>query len=184
MKIFKYILFLLSLNIGLAKEATTLDPATNLNSIPVPKYHFPATNSFDIRTSLKIKFLEGKKILFFDFHYIRIKQSYLKEYTSWFAKMKRSLVGNWTPTSFDCDNFSLLYKSMLSTAIYKHNKSREILVGIIMVKQKVPALGLPAGDWHSLNIVGTDEGWIVVEPQTGEFINLKEYPNEIVKYIF
>jgi len=28
-----------------------------------------------------------------------------------------------------------------------------------------------------LNLIGTDRGWIVVEPQTGAMVELSKYPN-------
>ena len=179
----KYLGFLLILNISYATESPKGNP-TNLDSLPTPKYTLHATDSFDIRKELKIKLFEGNRLTFFDFHYIGITHSYFEEYTKWFLNVKTNLLNGSTPESFDCDNFSLLYKSLLSTAVYKNNKDKEILVGVIMVRQKHPMLGIPAGVLHALNIVKTDMGWFVVEPQTGEFINLKDYPNEIRKYIF
>jgi hypothetical protein len=40
------------------------------------------------------------------------------------------------------------------------------------------------GNYHALNIIKTNKGWFVVEPQTGQYMDLKSYPNEIEKYIF
>ena len=181
-RLIKYLALLLTTHSIIANE-TPVKPTT-IDSIPAPIYYFPATNIYDIRKSLKIKFLENHRCIFFDFHYIGVKHEFFVEYTKWFTRVKDRIVGAYRPTSFDCDNFALLYKSLMSTSIYKNNKNREILVGIISVKQKKAILGIDEGVLHALNIVKTDKGWFVVEPQTGEFISLKDYPNEITRYIF
>jgi len=58
------------------------------------------------------------------------------------------------------------------------------LVGVIVVVQKEKALGIPTSATHALNLVFTDKGWIVYEPQTGQHCPLSEYPNVINTYIF
>ena len=45
--------------------------------------------------------------------------------------------------------------------------------------------GVAGGDYqHALNIVGTQGGWFVYEPQTGFYDRLEHYKNDIIWYIF
>jgi len=157
----------------------------NFNSIPPPVYHYPAKTNFDIKTDLNIQLWELSKTIFFDTHYVGIKYKYLKEYNKWFEEFTWFFDFEYLKEAYDCDNFALLYKSLLSSAAYKKNVNREILVGLLVVRQEKTWGGIPNSvNFHALNLVYTDKGWVVIEPQSGTVSSLKEYPNPIIYYIF
>ena len=80
--------------------------------------------------------------------------------------------------NLDCDNFAMLYKSMMSVSAYKANSDNEPCVALLVVRQVNKFGGVPTGGLHMVNLVMTNQGWFVIEPQTGEFISLEKYPNQ------
>ncbi|MGJ3244398.1 MAG: hypothetical protein ACFE0O_15765, partial [Opitutales bacterium] len=50
-------------------------------------------------------------------------------------------------------------------------------VGSAVARQKTAWAGPGAGGHHAVGIAATDRGWMVVEPQTGEMVDLDRYPN-------
>lgn len=125
-------------------------------------------------------------IIYFDKAYDVLSTEQLFTFIEWW---KIFLVKNnlrHRENSFDCDNFSNLFKSILFlTNKYKEN-SGQILVGLAIVKQKFAFAYIPSGNevWHMMNIVYTDEGWYMVEPQNGMYIHIDYYPNEILSVYF
>ena len=86
--------------------------------------------------------------------------------------------------NLDCDNFALFYKSLFSISRYKAGKAKEPAVALVIVEQKFPFGGIPSGDLHMLNLIFTNNGWYIFEPQTGESIILEDYVNqEFIKFI-
>lgn len=155
-----------------------------LNEVPPARYAYPGLSDREAKRSIKIPVYNWSKALFTDAQYVRVKHDYFLEFNKWFmAATKRSYkdLGD----GYDCDNFAHLYKSLMSTASYKNNSKREVLAGVIFVTQRKDFGGVSAGQYnHALNLVGTDKGWFVIEPQTGKFCELKDYPNSIMWYIF
>ena len=155
-----------------------------LEDVPAARYHYPGLTDTQSKRSLKIPPYNWTQAVFTDAEYVRIKHDYFLEFNKWFmAATKRSYkdLGD----GYDCDNFAHLYKSLMSTAAYKNNSKREVLAGVIFVAQRKAFGGIPAGKYnHALNLIGTDKGWFVIEPQTGEMCELKDYPNYIMWYIF
>ena len=121
----------------------------------------------------------------FDPDYIGVKYDYFIQFNKWWKSLRNEYL-KLDSKSFDCDNYAFLYKSLMTSAVIKAPQSKQILVGMIVVSQKTKALGIPSipDIKHALCIVYTSKGWMVVEPQTNQFISLKEYPNTIYKYIF
>ena len=155
-----------------------------LNEVPPARYAYPGLSDREAKRSIKIPVYNWSKALFTDAQYVRVKHDYFLEFNKWFmTATKRSYkdLGD----GYDCDNFAHLYKSLMSTASYKNSSKREVLAGVIFVTQRKDFGGIPAGKYnHALNLVGTDKGWFVIEPQTGKFCELKDYPNSIMWYIF
>ena len=78
----------------------------------------------------------------------------------------------------------MLYKSLFSIGTLKNDVKREILVGVILVEQTEKFLGIPPANRHALNIVFTEKGWVVYEPQTNMLCLLTEYPFAIKAFVF
>ena len=170
--------------------------STDFATMPTPKYHFPAKTEKDIYKELlpRLDMEFEPWTVTFDTHYVGIKYEYFEKFNKWYAPFltkinheeRKGNKGKNSGEAYDCDNHAMLYKSLMSCATLKKKSAlREILVGVIVVVQKEKALGIPSSEiTHALNIVFTDKGWIVYEPQTGQHCLLSKYPNVINTYIF
>ena len=112
---------------------------------------------------------------------------FFKKFNKWFKEL---LFDNGimslgeSKQSLDCDNFAMLYKSLFGVASYANNSDAEFAVGAVVVEQVNEFGGIPSGYLHMLNIIFTNKDWYIFEPQTGEYIELHNYPNqEFIKYI-
>lgn len=157
--------------------------AVAFNLPPKPDYIYPATNGIKIEGSLMKYVVPDWGGLIFDTHYIGVKYGYFNKFNKWFQGELSKIEIPDEGESFDCEDYALLYKSLLGMASLKQSKLRQISVGVIIVDQKKKALGIPAIGSHALNIVLTDKGWIVYDPQTDKSCKLKDYPNKIISYI-
>lgn len=111
---------------------------------------------------------------------------FFAKFNKWFKKLQ--FENGFLPIdqkeNLDCDNFAMLYKSLMSVSSYKSPSKHEPAVGLIVVKQKNSFGGIPKGYLHMLNLVFTNQGWYIFEPQTGKFDKLENYPNqEYIEYI-
>tara|TARA_B100000085_G_scaffold285631_1_gene322596 strand:+ start:184 stop:789 length:606 start_codon:yes stop_codon:yes gene_type:complete len=112
---------------------------------------------------------------------------FFKKFNSWFENLLfenglMSLGGN--GENLDCDNYAMLYKSLMGVASYSNGVDVEFAVGLVVVEQRKPFGGIPEGYLHMLNLVFTNKDWYIFEPQTGEYIELYKYPNQKhIKYI-
>ena len=155
-----------------------------LTSIPTPIYHFPSKTSFDIQREVQPDFQNKIPSVTLDSHYIGVKYDYFLEFNKWYTKQTKGVSNDKNNESFDCDNHAMLYKSLFSIGTLKNDFKREIMVGVILVEQTEKYLGIPPTRRHALNIIFTDKGWIVYEPQTNLMCNLKEYPLSIKAFVF
>ena len=157
--------------------------ATALDLPPAPKYIYPATNGIEIERSFDKYVTPDWGGLIFDTHYIGVEYKYFNKFNKWFqAELSKIEIPD-DGEAFDCEDYALLYKSLFGMAAFKESNLRQIAVGVIIVDQKKEALGIPAVGSHALNIILTDKGWIVYEPQTNKSCKLSAYPNKITSYI-
>ena len=155
-----------------------------LTTIPTPIYHFPSKTSFDIQREVQPDFQNKIPSVTLDSHYIGVKYDYFLEFNKWYIKNTNGISNDKNNESFDCDNHAMLYKSLFSIGTLKNDFKREIMVGVILVEQTEKFLGIPKVRRHALNIVFTEKGWIIYEPQTNMFCNIKEYPMPIKAFVF
>lgn len=71
---------------------------------------------------------------------------------------------------FDCDDFAMLWKILTSL---RHSKSKigesqGVACGIVWFRQEISGIG------HAINIVKTENGWRMFDPQSEQFIDLSE----------
>jgi len=157
----------------------------SLSDMPGVTYHYPGLTDKDARKSLEEWLSVRGGAIFPDVHYIRIKHESFIAFNKWFQETTEQLKNEEIGDGYDCDNYSFLYKSLLGVSSYKNKNLREILIGVIYVKQKHPFGGIPSGKFdHALNIIYTELGWFIYEPQTGKFDKIENYPNEILWFIF
>jgi hypothetical protein len=156
-----------------------------LEDVPGARYHYPGLTDREAKRSLNIPVYNWSKAIFTDASYVRVKHDYFLEFNKWFIGATKRFYRKDLGDGYDCDNFAHLYKSLLATAAYKNSSKREVLAGVIFVAQREAFGGIKGGEYnHALNLIGTEKGWFVIEPQTGKMCELKDYPNNIMWYIF
>jgi hypothetical protein len=146
-------------------------------------FHFSHQRGFNYS---KLKVDKNIKMLLLDAVYEEVDFYEMKKFNNWFQdfKFQNGVMPIDQKENLDCDNFALLYKSLFSVSRYKSDTKKEPAVALVVVEQKRPFAGIPAGLLHMLNLVFTNNGWYIFEPQTGEAILLEDYPNqEFIKFI-
>jgi hypothetical protein len=130
--------------------------------------------------SIKINVPKNVKILMLDTNYRVLDYHFFRKFNNWFEQVKfqNGIMAINQEENLDCDNFALLYKSLLSISYYKSNVSHEPAVATVLVEQKQSFGGVPAGGLHMLNLIFTSKAWYIFEPQTGQYTELENYPNQ------
>ena len=125
-----------------------------------------------VPTDIKVFLLDGK--------YSIVDYYFFKKFNNWFKKLQfeNGILPIDQKENLDCDNFAMLYKSLMSVAGYKSSSEHEPAVALLVLKQKKPFGGILSGGLHMLCLVFTSNGWYIIEPQTGEYILLEDYPNQ------
>jgi hypothetical protein len=148
-------------------------------------YHFQQQRSFN---SVPMKVPTDIKFLLWDNRYDQVDYYFFRKFNNWFNKLlfENGLLSlGENGEALDCENYAMLYKSTMSLANLKSGNKNELAVGIVVVRQMNEFARIPAtGGLHAVNLVMTNKGWYIVEPQTNQFILLEDYPNqEYVQYI-
>lgn len=164
-------------------------------SLPILKYSNDGAHHKNIRSDLEKAGVRAANWVYggshaiqaHDRYYTSIDRQSMIDYTAWFKVTFQSIIRA-GGEAFDCDNVAFLYRHGLSAASVKNKQSKEILCGVVMVKHVHDFGGILSNGskddpvLHGLNIVKTDYGWYIVEPQTGKWCPLDSYPNK--DYIF
>lgn len=118
-----------------------------------------------------------------DDSYAEINAKALSDYQNWFQTKLYDLgVTHWDK-QFDCDNVANLYADLLQLKFYLSNWSSD-------APPKGADSPAVASFWyrpncgdlsHAINAIGTNEGLIFIEPQTGQRLNLT--PNELASQL-
>ena len=141
-------------------------------------YHFGYQRGYnsvtiDVPTDINVYMVDSK--------YKEVDYYWFRKFNSWFKTLLFEngimSLGDGTE-NLDCDNFAMLYKSLMSVSAYKAKSDNEPCVALLVVRQHNEFGGVPIGGLHMVNLVMTNQGWYVIEPQTGEFIRLEDYPNQ------
>lgn len=144
--------------------------------------HFISQKSFNWKDT---KVPTTAKIVLLDSKFEVVDYYFFKKFNNWFKELQ--FENGFLPIdqkeNLDCDNFAMLYKSLMGIASYKSKSQYEPAVAVAVVEQKNEFGGIPAGYLHMLNLVFTNNGWYIFEPQTGKFVKLEDYPNqEYIQY--
>ena len=145
--------------------------------------HFSMQRGFNWVT---IKVPKDVQIALFDSRYREVDYYWWLKFNKWFDELKfeNGVMPIDQKQNMDCDNFALLYKSLMGVSGYKSGDPDEPAVAVMFVQQRNAWGGIPEGGLHMVNLVFTLEGWFVYEPQTGKRILLENYPNAgYVQYI-
>lgn len=136
--------------------------------------------------SQKIEVPKDIGMIILDNRYQTVDYFYFKRFNKWFRSLifENGIMPIMQNETIDCDNFAMLYKSLMSVAAYASNNSQEFAVAAVAVVQVNEFGGIPSGGLHMLNLVFTSKEWYIYEPQTGKYIELHKYPNQkYIKYI-
>lgn len=127
------------------------------------------------------------KVTLFDVNYKAVDYYFFLKFNKWFEKLKfeNGIMPIDQKENLDCDNFAMLYKSLMGISGYKSSNKSEPSVAVVVVRQVNEYGGIPASNGlHMVNLVMTNNGWFIFEPQSGKFILLENYPNqEFIKYL-
>jgi hypothetical protein len=122
----------------------------------------------------------GVKFYFQDFAYVPVRFEWLQQYVLWWKEAMENFGIAYANDAFDCENYARLFKAMLDVQIIpielKESKSLASATVLVYPKSEFGGVG-PESGTHVLNLVGTDRGWFIVEPQTGAMVELSRYPN-------
>jgi hypothetical protein len=123
---------------------------------------------------------EGLKFYFQDFKYVPVRFEWLQQYIEWWREAGENFGIGYANDAFDCENFARLFKALADTCIVpiKLKEKTALATATLLVYPKNEFGGVgPESGTHVLNLVGTDRGWMVVEPQTGALVEISKYPN-------
>tara|TARA_R110002020_G_scaffold180152_1_gene374238 strand:- start:21169 stop:21780 length:612 start_codon:yes stop_codon:yes gene_type:complete len=127
------------------------------------------------------------KVTLFDVNYKAVDYYFFLKFNKWFEELKfeNGIMPIDQKENLDCDNFAMLYKSLMGISGYKSSNKSEPSVAVVVVRQVNEYGGIPASNGlHMVNLVMTNNGWFIFEPQSGKFILLENYPNqEFIKYL-
>lgn len=137
--------------------------------------------------SKPIRVPKDVEILMLDIKYQSVDYFYFKKFNEWFNDLifENGIMPINQNETLDCDNFAMLYKSLFSVGAYASDNLHEFAVASVVVTQKNEFGGIPSGGGlHMVNLIFTTKDWYIFEPQTGEYIELENYPNqEYIQFI-
>lgn len=93
------------------------------------------------------------------------------DYNRYFDSYIYYLGAEYNAEGMDCDNFANFYRQNLVLANLKAGGARlgDVPCATIVVNQR------DKGIFHALNLIRTNRGWFVIEPQDGTLTQLKSY---------
>ncbi len=162
--------------VGCASDGVTLPPLPIWQNTDGSKPIMATDVAIEVR-----KLVPNATIHFQDASYILVSKEWLDDYLVWTWDAAKRAGLEYTPESFDCDDFSVLFTTLASRAAAKAEVKSAPLMARLVV-------GLPDGKRHELVGVATDKGIFIVEPQpdAGPFriTPLSKYPNPIQSVTF
>ena len=141
-------------------------------------YHFNHQRGYN---SIKLEVPRDIRVIQLDSLYRPVDYWWMLRFNNWFKKLQfeNGILPIDQDQNHDCDNFAMLYKSLMSIACYKGGHKDEPACAVMVVRQMESFGGIPAtGGLHMVNLVFTNQGWFVIEPQTNKRVLIEDYPNE------
>lgn len=109
--------------------------------------------------------------------YFSVEDSDISHLARWAAEVERSLGDQgflYRPESGDCDDRADFIFAL--RRFFPRDDATWFVVKISVLQERA-ALGVPAGGGHQLLAVRGSSQWWVIEPATGDYCPLREYPN-------
>ncbi len=170
----------------LALVGCSTAPANTFTVPVIPAWVAPANSApvsaFDVFTASHA-LAPSALLMTSDATYTRVNAKFADAAIAWTQRIVR-LHGRgfvWTAESLDCDKWAKAFSLVFEISAARAGVKAQPLVARIYVNQ-VHAFGgvpaMPAGaNGHALIAIATDEGILVVEPQSGIKTPLTQYPN-------
>ncbi len=175
-------------NKGVAEEKpvtvsmpTEFTPAIDSNGSP--KY----ITADQIEKTLRSHSKEFKK-LYWNWNvkqFILPRHQWLKELLAVYDTMLNKIDVDAKADTWDCENFSSFLNAFATVRIWKAGYyDTRGAIGWMRVDAKKEWAGLPPV-MHALVFAVTEHGLLVIEPQNGQMVELKDYPNkEFIQEVF
>jgi hypothetical protein len=144
-------------------------------------YHFNHQRGYNY---IELEVPRDIRVIQLDSRYREVDYWWVLKFNNWFKKLQHEngILPIDQDQNHDCDNFAMLYKSLMSIASYKGGHKDEPACAVLVVRQVEEFGGIPGtGGLHMVNLVFTNQGWFIIEPQTNKRVLLENYPNE--KYV-
>lgn len=181
------ILFAVLCLAGCATAPGTVDTIT----VPrLPAWRAPADASPVSAMQVQLEVMRlapGVALATSDATFTRINREFAVELIAWTrafvdAEEHTHAAGlHYTAESFDCDKFAKAFTLACELAAGRAGVRAQPLAARIFVHQAAPFGGVPAvpppNDGHALVALDVDGAILIVEPQTGVFAELAQYPN-------
>lgn len=144
---------------GLAGCSSSSAPSVTLAQIPAWRTPSDATVYSPSQVAVEVgRLVPGAQLRFSDNAYTLVSYEWLQAYLSWTwdAALRDGII--YTPESFDCDDFSVLFAVLANRSAARAGlKTAPLIARIVVV--------LPTAARHELIAVATDRGLFIVEPQ-------------------
>jgi hypothetical protein len=138
----------------------------------------PAWTVAQVAADFRAATAKPPTIIYVRTEFVRPDYRWFLAYVKWFRGLHRPLHMEYAEDVFDCDKYSRCFVAFANLLAEKSGESRAPLcVGWATVFNDRTFGGVAAGGRHAVVIVNTSEGLIVVEPQNGTVIPLRDYPN-------
>jgi hypothetical protein len=112
-----------------------------------------------------------------DAQFIRLNHAFALNVITWTRSFLAITHRGYVAESFDCDKFAKAFTLCVEMSAARAGVPEQPLAARIFVNQLEPFGGVPAGGGHALVALYTDQGVIIVEPQSGAWCPLAAYPN-------
>ncbi len=111
-------------------------------------------------------------------HFILTRHGWLKELLAVYNIMLNDINVHAKADVWDCENFSSFLNALATVRIWKSGYyDTRGAIGWMRVDAKKEWAGLPPV-MHALVFAVTEYGLLVIEPQNGQIVELKDYPNK------
>lgn len=109
--------------------------------------------------------------------FLQPDHGWMMQFKTWFLRLEKPLKMRFENQLWDCDNYSNCFVAFADLLALRAGETRAAFcVGWASVYYQRPFGGIRRGP-HAVVIVGTDRGLFIIEPQTGDSVALRDFPN-------
>lgn len=109
---------------------------------------------------------------------LRPDQRWMTEFVRWFRAVQKPLKIEFHDQAWDCDDYADCFTAFADLLVMKAGGSHSgLCIGRASVYYQRAFKGVRANTAHALVMVGTSEGFFLIDPQDGMTVALREFPN-------